>query len=40
MTTAKVFMTGHSQAICLPKEFHFEGKEVEIFCRSDTLRKN
>lgn len=33
MTTAKVFMTGCSQAIRLPKEFHFEDKEVEIFRR-------
>ena len=30
MTTAKVFMTGRSQAIRLPKEFRFEGKEVKI----------
>lgn len=33
MTNAKVFMTGRSQAIRLPKEFRFEGKEVEIFRR-------
>jgi len=30
MTTAKVFMSGHSQAIRLPKEFHVEGDEVYI----------
>lgn len=28
--TAKLFMTGRSQAVRLPKEFRFEGKEVEI----------
>lgn len=28
--TAKVFMTGRSQAVRLPKEFRFEGSEVEI----------
>lgn len=37
MTTAKVFMTGRSQAIRLPKEFRFEGKEVEIFRRGDEV---
>lgn len=31
MSIAKVFMTGRSQAIRLPKKFRFEGKEVEIF---------
>ena len=35
MTTAKVFMTGRSQAVRLPKEFRFEGTEVEIFRRGD-----
>ncbi len=29
-TTAKLFMTGRSQAVRLPKEFRFEGKEVRI----------
>lgn len=29
-TTAKLFMTGRSQAIRLPKEFRFEGTEVYI----------
>ncbi len=33
MSTAKVFITVRSQAIRLPKEFSFEGKEVEIFLR-------
>jgi antitoxin VapB len=28
--TAKLFMHGRSQAVRLPKEFHFEGKEVRI----------
>jgi antitoxin VapB len=28
--TAKLFMTGRSQAVRLPKEFRFEGDEVEI----------
>jgi antitoxin VapB len=30
MTTAKLFQTGRSQAVRLPKEFRFEGKEVYI----------
>ena len=30
MATAKVFMSGHSQAIRLPKEFRVEGDEVYI----------
>ena len=30
MTTAKIFMTGRSQAVRLPKEFRFEGDEVCI----------
>lgn len=37
MTTAKVFMTGRSQAVRLPKEFRFEGTEVEIFRRGDDV---
>ena len=37
MTTTKVFMTGRSQAIRLPKEFRFEGTEVEIFRRGDEV---
>jgi antitoxin VapB len=37
MTTAKVFMTGRSQAIRLPKEFRFDGNEVEIFRRGDEV---
>jgi antitoxin VapB len=30
MTIAKLFNTGRSQAVRLPKEFRFEGKEVRI----------
>jgi antitoxin VapB len=28
--TAKIFMNGKSQAVRLPKEFRFKGKEVDI----------
>lgn len=38
MKMAKVFMSGHSQAVRLPKEFQFHSKEVEIFKRgNDTI---
>jgi antitoxin VapB len=30
MPTAKIFRNGRSQAVRLPKEFRFEGEEVEI----------
>jgi len=30
MKRAKIFKHGHSQAVRLPKEFRFEGDEVEI----------
>ncbi len=30
MPTAKVFWSGRSQAVRLPKEFRFRGKEVRI----------
>ena len=30
MDTAKLFMTGRSQAVRLPKEYRFEGNEVLI----------
>jgi antitoxin VapB len=30
MATAKLFKSGRSQAVRLPKEFRFEGKEVRI----------
>ncbi len=37
MTTARVFKSGNSQAVRLPKEFRFRGKEVEIFRRGDDV---
>jgi antitoxin VapB len=37
MTTAKVFRSGNSQAVRLPKEFRFKAKEVEIFRRGDEV---
>jgi len=33
MKTARVFKSGNSQAVRLPKEFRFTAKEVEIFRR-------
>ena len=41
MTVAKIFKSGNSQAVRLPKEFRFDVKEVEIFRRGDevVLRK-
>ncbi|GHV83184.1 antitoxin [Spirochaetia bacterium] len=30
MTTAKLFNNGKSQAVRLPKEFRFEGKDVSV----------
>jgi antitoxin VapB len=33
MKTAKVFRSGNSQAVRLPKEFRFKAKEVEVFRR-------
>ncbi len=33
MATARVFRSGNSQAVRLPKEFRFSSKEVEIFRR-------
>ena len=33
MGTARVFRSGNSQAVRLPKEFRFKTKEVEIFRR-------
>ncbi len=30
MDTAKLFKSGHSQAVRLPKEFRFEGDEVMV----------
>jgi antitoxin VapB len=37
VATAKVFKSGNSQAVRLPKEFRLAGKEVEIFRRGDEL---
>ena len=37
MPTAKVFRSGNSQAVRLPKEFRFKSKEVEIFRRGDDV---
>ena len=37
MKTAKVFKSGNSQAVRLPKEFAFSSKEVEIFQRNDEV---
>jgi antitoxin VapB len=38
---AKIFKSGNSQAVRLPKEFRFDVKEVEIFRQGDevVLRK-
>ncbi len=33
MSIAKVFQSGNSQAVRLPKEFQFDVSEVEIFRR-------
>ena len=33
MNTARVFKSGNSQAVRLPKEFRFKSAEVEIFRR-------
>jgi len=30
MLTAKIFQNGQNQAVTLPKEYHFEGEEVNI----------
>jgi antitoxin VapB len=37
MATAKVFQSGNSQAVRLPKEFRFASSEVEIFRRGDDV---
>jgi antitoxin VapB len=33
MATARIFKSGNSQAVRLPKQFRFRSKEVEIFRR-------
>lgn len=37
MTTAKVFKSGNSQAVRLPKEFRFNAREVEIYRRGSEV---
>lgn len=37
MTTAKVFRSGNSQAVRLPKQYRLKGKEVEIYRRGDEI---
>jgi len=37
MATARVFRSGNSQAVRLPKEFRFNSEEVEIFRRGDAV---
>ncbi|EXF46637.1 Antitoxin VapB1 [Pseudomonas sp. BAY1663] len=37
MSLAKLFMSGRSQAVRLPKEFRFKGSSVEIFRRGDEV---
>jgi len=37
MGTARVFRSGNSQAVRLPKEFRLKSKEVEIFRRGKEI---
>lgn len=37
MTYARIFQSGNSQAVRLPKEFRFEVDQVEIFRRGDEV---
>jgi antitoxin VapB len=37
MAIARVFKSGNSQAVRLPKQFRFRGKEVEIFRRGEEV---
>ena len=37
MTYARVFQSGNSQAVRLPKEFRFSADRVEIFRRGDEV---
>jgi antitoxin VapB len=37
MATARVFRSGNSQAVRLPKEFRLKSSEVEIFRRGDEI---
>ena len=37
MATARVFKSGNSQAVRLPKKFRVKSKELEIFRRGDEI---
>ncbi|HSC46793.1 MAG TPA: type II toxin-antitoxin system VapB family antitoxin [Gammaproteobacteria bacterium] len=37
MSTAKVFKSGNSQAVRLPKQFRFRAKQVDIFRRGEEV---
>jgi antitoxin VapB len=37
MATARVFRSGNSQAVRLPKDFRFRSDEVEIYRRGDEV---
>ncbi|TXH75438.1 MAG: antitoxin [Thiothrix sp.] len=37
LTTTRVFMSGNSQAVRIPREFQFDVDEVEIFRRGDEI---
>ncbi|WP_020558015.1 antitoxin [Thiofilum flexile] len=37
MLITRVFQSGNSQAVRIPKEFQFEESEVEIFRRGDEI---
>ena len=37
MNTAKIFKSGDSQAVRLPKEFQFDTSEVQIFRRGNEV---
>ncbi len=37
MTTARVFKSGNSQAVRLPKAYRFRAKQVQIFRRGDEI---
>jgi antitoxin VapB len=37
MAMARVFRSGNGQAVQLPKEFRFDGREIEIFRRGDEV---
>ena len=37
MATAKVFRSGNSQAVRLPKQYRLKTKEVEIYRRGDEI---